>query len=247
MRSLFLFCAVLGGCGGWPGVAPAPRNGLTAEGSEAYRALAHSLSNYMNARANHIEVNLELAAILEEVLLHARSIEDPDWREGLTLFERGFRGAKLPSSTSVPVTLEQNAPYQARWAAGEPLTGEPILDGLIRAYDIKVVSGRWLTAYELVVPYEVNRDALENQIARAAGILSPSPGWDPYAWGNGLQLGDSVVVRPDVCSQGWQLKISVGWGDCPAGCIFGRAYTFEIDTRGDTRLSSVTGSPIPAM
>ena len=52
------------------------------------------------------------------------------------------------------MTLEQNAPYQTRWAAEEPLTGEPILDGLIRAYDINVVSKRWLLDYDLVVPYK---------------------------------------------------------------------------------------------
>ena len=55
-------------------------------------------SNYMNARANHIEVNLELAAILEEVLLHARAIEDPDWREGALCLNEGFLQREAPAA-----------------------------------------------------------------------------------------------------------------------------------------------------
>jgi hypothetical protein len=247
MRSFLLACVVLLGCGGWPMVEPAPRDELTAEQSEAYRALAHTLSNYMNARAANIDVNLELAGILEEVLLHARALEDSDWRQARNQFEAGFSKAKVPSSTVVTVTLEWDAPYSKRWAAGEQLSGDPVLDYLIRRYDLKVVNDRWLTAFDLVAPREVNGYALGNQIAQAGGILSPIPGWDLYAWGNAFHLSDSILIRPDARNGGWSLKIVVGWGDCPSGCIHGRAYTFEIDTSGATHLADVSGDPLGAM
>lgn len=101
--------------------------------------------------------------------------------------------------------------------------------------------------FQLVVPPEVNGYALEKQVARASGILFPIPGWDLYAWGNGFQLGDSFVVRPEVCNGGWKLGIWVGWGDCPAGCIHGRAYTFQIGTSGETHLVEVSGEALGTM
>lgn len=247
MRSFLLACVVLMGCGGWPAVEPAPRNELTAEQSEAYRALAHALSNYMNARAANIDVNLELAGILEEVLLHARAFEDSDWRQARNQFEAGFSKARVPSNTVVTVTLTRDAPYSQRWAAGEQLSGDPVLDNLIRRYDIKVVNDRWLTAFDLVVSREVNGYALGNQIAQARGILSPIAGWDMYAWGNSFRIGDSILVRPDARNGGWRLKIVVGWGDCPSGCTRARIYSFEIDTSGETRLVEVSGDPLGAI
>lgn len=246
MRYFLLACVVLVGCGGWPAVEPAPRSELTAEQGEAYRALAHTLSNYMNARASDVEVNLELAGILEEVLLHARALDDTDWRRARSEFEQVFSRAKVPEKTVLLVALDQDAPYLGRWRTGEPWSGEPVLDELIRKYDIKVQPTRGFAPdyFELIVPHEVNGYAIENQIARARGILFPIAGWDAYAWGNGLFLGDSIVIRPDPLRDGWRLRIFVGWGDCPAGCIYGRTYTFEVDTSGVTRLVRVEGDPL---
>lgn len=249
MRYFLLACVVLIGCGGWPTVEPAPRNDLTAEQTEAYRALAHALSNYMNARTSDLEVNLELAGILEEVLLHVRALEDEDWRRARTDFEQVFSGTKVPDKTVVTVMLKQDAPYLSRWGAGEQRSGEPVLDDLISKYDIKVQPRGIIVNnfFDLVVPREVNSYAFANQIAKAPGILFPSAGWDLYAWGNGFFLGDSVVIRPDTRPCGWKLWILVGWGDCPSGCINGRTYTFEIDTSGETRLVKVAGDPWEAM
>lgn len=249
MRYFLLVFVVLIGCGGWPKVEPAPRNDLTSEQSEAYRALAHQLSNYMNARTSDLEVNLELAAILEEVLLHVRAFEDEDWRRARTNFEQVFSAAKVPDKTIVTVMLDRDAPYLSRWGAGEQWSGEPVLDDLISKYDIKVQPRGILVNdfFDLIVPREVNRYALENLVAKASGIGFPIPDLDLYAWGNGLHLGDSVLVRPDKRLCGWKLWIFVGWGDCPAGCINGRKYSFEIDTSGETRLAKVTGDPWEAM
>jgi hypothetical protein len=142
----------------------------------------------MNARTSDLEVNLELAAILEEVLLHVRALEDNDWGLARTNFEQTFSRANVPTKTVVTVTLKQDAPYLSRWAAGDPWSGEPVLDDLIREYDIKVQGyGRFLNNYfDLIVPREANGHALENQIAKASGISSPIAGWDLYTWGNGF-------------------------------------------------------------
>lgn len=230
----------------WPAVAPASRLDLTAEQGVAYQALSHSLSNYMNARATNLEVDLEKAGILEEVLLHVRGFDDADWNRSRIDFERVFSQAKLPQKTVVSVSLQSNAPFINNWAAGDPRTGQKVLDDLIRDYNMTVQGyGRFApTFYDLVVPREMNTFALENQIAKGCGILSPTENWDPYAWGNASHIGDSVSLRADSRPEGWTVRISLGWGDCPSGCIYGRTYTFEIDTGGATRLTNVKGDPL---
>lgn len=241
---LALFLSV--GCG-WPTVAPAPRDGLTDVQAEAYRALAHALSGYMNARAHDIELDLELAGILEEVLLHARSVEDEDWRRARTMLESELGAAKVPQDTVVPVWLLPSSSWHSRWDQGERLTGVCSLDDLISTYDIRVVRTSTLGSghFDLSVPREVNGFALQNRIAEVPGVGSPISGWDSYARGNSYRVGEGVSIRPATRHGGWSLRVGLGWGDCPAGCISGRRYLFEVDADGETRLVNVTGDPLP--
>lgn len=45
---------------------------------------------------------------------------------------------------------------------------------------------------------------------------------------------------------GFEVTVHRGWGDCPAGCIFGHDWRFAVSVDGDLRLVAETGDPLDA-
>ena len=45
---------------------------------------------------------------------------------------------------------------------------------------------------------------------------------------------------------GYTIELTVGWGDCPAGCIDRHVWTFEVRADGTVRLVKESGKPVPA-
>jgi hypothetical protein len=45
---------------------------------------------------------------------------------------------------------------------------------------------------------------------------------------------------------GYRIELTIGWGDCPAGCIERHVWTFDVDAAGAVKLVSETGDPVPS-
>jgi hypothetical protein len=45
---------------------------------------------------------------------------------------------------------------------------------------------------------------------------------------------------------GYRIKLTIGWGDCPAGCIQRHVWTFDVDATGGLKLMSESGDEVPA-
>ena len=45
---------------------------------------------------------------------------------------------------------------------------------------------------------------------------------------------------------GYTIELTMGWGDCPAGCIERHVWTFEVNEQGAVRLISESGDPVPS-
>ena len=45
---------------------------------------------------------------------------------------------------------------------------------------------------------------------------------------------------------GYTIELTMGWGDCQAGCIERHVWTFEVDPQGTVELISETGDPVPS-
>jgi hypothetical protein len=68
----------------------------------------------------------------------------------------------------------------------------------------------------------------------------------------------TMELRPDViglsrwwtatplATGGYRVELTVGWGDCMAGCIERHVWTFEVDASGGVKLVSETGDPVPS-
>jgi hypothetical protein len=44
---------------------------------------------------------------------------------------------------------------------------------------------------------------------------------------------------------GYTIELTIGWGDCPAGCIDRHVWTFEVGADGSVKLVGETGNPVP--
>jgi hypothetical protein len=45
---------------------------------------------------------------------------------------------------------------------------------------------------------------------------------------------------------GYRIELTIGWGDCPAGCIERHVWTYDVDATGGLTLVSETGDPVPS-
>ena len=243
MRRLIPILLALFSC--YPQMKAPSTDAFTAEQLEGNTALAHSLSGFMNAKADTVELDLVLAKSLDRALLHARNLDEDDWRRGAAWFFGRVDGARVPTETKLTVLLEPEAAWKERWENGDRLTGQPALDELITSLDIQVEPGSRFYGgyYHLTVPREVNVWALENKLGKTPGF-SIITGWDEYEWGNPLRISEDAWIRPEARVGGWKLKVGIGWGDCPAGCIDARVYLVDVDASGATSVSA-SGDPLP--
>jgi hypothetical protein len=44
---------------------------------------------------------------------------------------------------------------------------------------------------------------------------------------------------------GYSIAITLGWGDCPAGCISHHTWTFTVTADGSVTKTGESGDPIP--
>jgi hypothetical protein len=87
-----------------------------------------------------------------------------------------------------------------------------------------------------------------SQPADAASIVIAS---DPRFAG-AIQLTPDIIgasrywTAEALPSGGYRVVMTVGWGDCPAGCINKHVWTFDVDPAGKLALVSESGDEIPS-
>ena len=57
-------------------------------------------------------------------------------------------------------------------------------------------------------------------------------------------VGQSAWYEVAGGQDGWQVKIRIGWGDCPAGCISQHTWTYAVSRDGTVELVGEEGDPM---
>lgn len=149
------------------------------------------------------------------------------------------RAFPQPTTHELIVALKDDADWADAWRMGGRLTGNPAVDTLITEYDLSLRSYHRWSSYDAAVlrseaPLYI--PALAELFARIDGVR--------YAEPNGFG-GDSDDIRATVLTHGWQLDFSVGYGDCPAGCIHRHTWSFEVESSGRVTFLGASGDPAP--
>jgi hypothetical protein len=58
-------------------------------------------------------------------------------------------------------------------------------------------------------------------------------------------IGASRWWEGKTTSTGYEVTITIGWGDCPAGCIQKHVWTYAVTPAGEASLVSEAGDPLP--
>lgn len=141
-----------------------------------------------------------------------------------------------PATRSLYLVAPPDQPWAQRLAHDSLPTGNATIDRLLSAYALSYDHAFIFTDELLIVLRSadpLNMQALAPQFAQVAGVQAGPNG----VVGEGNDISGS---RGDVI----HLDYSVGYGDCPSGCISRRVYHFAIRTDTVEYLGA-TGSPPP--
>jgi len=77
-------------------------------------------------------------------------------------------------------------------------------------------------------------------------VLDQNPLFTAIALRDPELIGQAAWYEVTATDEGWRVEIRVGWGDCPAGCISERRWTYTVSSAGDVDLVQESGDPLPA-
>jgi len=82
--------------------------------------------------------------------------------------------------------------------------------------------------------------------AHAAVLASGAP-FEGFPFHDSALIGGSAWWEAYEIDGGWTVVYSVGWGDCPAGCISTHEFVYTVDTlTGAVTYEGDTGEPLPS-
>lgn len=138
---------------------------------------------------------------------------------------------------------------------GRPDRNRPALAAIVLALGVVTAacSGAGLTSS----PGASAPPPSPNPVASPTPVTSPISGADAVARVLALQprfagigpldpnmIGQSAWYEVSPGTVGWRVIVTVGWGDCQAGCISRHSWTYDVDPDGTVRLSAENGDPL---
>ncbi len=148
--------------------------------------------------------------------------------------------ARGPATRSLLLQLLGTETWVERLARREIPTGEPAVDTLLARYSLSVGTVYTLHDGDVLItlgpPEPLNITALAGLFRGISGVRFAEPN-NLIGAGNdigGLIDGSRVL-----------LDYSVGYGDCPSGCIARRFYHFAVRDDGTVEYLGASGSPPP--
>ena len=145
-----------------------------------------------------------------------------------------------PPTRSLLLWLVGTEEWVQRLARREVPTGEPSVDTLLARYSLSLASVYVMHDGDVLItlgpPEALNIKALAALFRGIAGVRFAEPN---------NTVGDSNDIAGSIEESRVLLDYSVGYGDCPAGCIGRRFYHFAIHDDGTVEYLGASGSPPP--
>jgi hypothetical protein len=76
-------------------------------------------------------------------------------------------------------------------------------------------------------------------------VISSDPKFEKVGEKDPDLIGQCCYYEAARGQEGFRVRITMGWGDCPAGCIDQHTWTYEVSHDGDIRLIGESGDPVP--
>lgn len=143
---------------------------------------------------------------------------------------------------SVVVNVDSLAPWADVWARGDAATGVLGVDSILQPLEVHSVEERQEALYgdrEFVLQFRKPAHwwVLRERLLRVSEIE------DTHLWM--LLIGGGNHLSVERSSRRWRFRFTVGWGDCPSGCVNGHEWLFEVDDANGARFVGSAGDPLP--
>lgn len=138
----------------------------------------------------------------------------------------------------VPLGLKLTAPWLEAWKSGTLTTGDAAVDALLTRHHVTEVRFQW--AYSDHAWFMLKTGQPLNTRAFSALLKDSSPQF-LYVESNGI-VGDGSRITFEQAENARRYTFSVGWGDCPSGCIYRHSWEFTL-VGGDIQLREF-GAPL---
>jgi hypothetical protein len=146
-----------------------------------------------------------------------------------------------PTTRSLMLWAAGSEAWVQRLARRELPTGEPTVDSLLSRYSLSVGSVYTMHDGDVLLTLgasePLNVTALAPLFGGITGVRYSEP--------NG-PVGDGNDIQGSTNASAVRLAYSVGYGDCPAGCISRRFYNFSVQADGTVEYLGASGAPPPA-
>jgi len=188
--------------------------------------------------SDQVELPNELLNALYSALIHVYRATDLAARDTVVdMFD--IHVMHTWAIRSLIVAVDSTKAWTEAWRNGERLTGNEQIDQLMETYDLELdeyYDFPWGPLVTLKSIRPLNMAALARRFAAINGVRYSEPN-------GGAGDGSNITARTEgTC---WRLEYSLGWGDCPAGCIARRFWAFEVDHKGRVAFAGSRGSPLP--
>jgi hypothetical protein len=250
LAALVCLTAACGGDGVTPAPGPGPaplvpvsdNAGLPDSLAQIYRAdavtLAARLGKSSSAKPELQAVELPVSVVesLFRALAAVHQATSLPARDSVVV---RYKVHTFPEAQEILVGIQPSTPWLAPWTSGRLPTGTAGVDSLIAPYGLTVKQifdwniGRYLL---VGTTRAINASALAARFARAPFVRNA----EPNAVGGD---GNNIAATPR--GDGWTLDYSVGYGDCPAGCINRHTWSFAVDAAGRVTYLGSRGDPAP--
>lgn len=134
------------------------------------------------------------------------------------------------------VGFDTSFSWTKKWEAGITITGNDTLDSIITQYEFEL-SGKARYGFAvLVTKTPLNMRALEQEFIKIAGVRYAEP---DGALGSGNDI--TATLNMDIK----HYTFTIGWGDCPSGCMSRRFWEFSVSTNGEVKFLRSYGNSWP--
>jgi hypothetical protein len=204
---------------------------------DAVRLAIRRLVETSSPAASDVIPPQALVMSLYHALVHVHGASHPVRDSVVDLYR--VRTFPDPATREIMVRVNPAYEWAAAWKELNARTGYAAIDSLVDEYDLSVREYyRWSIGDVAVLRagQPLNAAALATRFAPIPGVI--------WAERNGAG-GDGNDIRARPWGDGWRLDYSVGFGDCPAGCIHRHTWSFGVGKTGVVTFLGRSGPPPP--
>lgn len=146
----------------------------------------------------------------------------------------GIHVFRNPPVFSIAVLFDTSYAWTKAWKRGERLTGNPQIDALMENYNLQL-SYCCYDAASIFSFNPINTYALSNKFLGIPGVRISEPNF---------YMGDGADIKAEIKDIYLLYVFTVGWGDCPSGCLSRHFWEISVEYDGSVTLLREYGDPL---